>query len=151
MPDETITEDERGTAARAIKFLVAGYFVLLIGIAGALLAVRAEANHRSAGDRDILIARTVATCNERNITREAIRGTIDAAIEEGGVEDLTKVPGFDDLDPATQQYFRNIVDLQVDDTGATSTDRLIAYRDSLIDENCDELGERLRAELEKEA
>lgn len=143
-------DDKMSLLAKAVTGLVIGYAILVAGIVIAIIGVRSESDDRADSDRDILLAFTIKTCVDRNQTKDALRETINAGIEGGGVGDLSKVPGFEDLDAATQIFFRNLATLSEDESGKTSTERLRAYRDSLVDENCDKAADDLRTELEKE-
>jgi hypothetical protein len=138
----------RDWARTAVWGLVIGYFVLAVFVFFAFQAQGEEADDRVESDRRIVVAQTVLSCEDRNHTKKVLRETIDAALAGGGgIGDLTKVPGFDELDPDTQEYFRNLMAGGSD--SQSSGDRLRAYRDSLIDEDCKALGRKLSAELEE--
>lgn len=152
-PDADATDDGNGSTGHAIRLLVLGYFVLVVGVVGALVLVRSETNSRSDADRDILVTFTTETCDDRNNTKDALRETITVAIEGGSTEglDLTSVPGFEDLDAATQIFFQNLALVTTEGEGQDSTEeRLRAYRDSLVDEDCSTVADDLRKKLEAE-
>lgn len=145
---------ERDKAARFILLTIVPAYILLVLVAlVGFKFIEREANDRSESDRSILVQRTIATCEERNVTKDAIRGTINAAIEGGnggGGIDLTNVPGFSELDLPTQAFFRNLAEMSRDDSGQTSADRLRAYRDSLVNEDCQKVGRDLADQLDVE-
>lgn len=47
-------------------------------------------------------------CRERASERKVLTQVVDVATGAGGPVDLTKIGGFSDLTPATQQYLRNL-------------------------------------------
>jgi len=105
---------------------------------------KSEAEARIEGDRAILVQRTVATCEERNLTKEALRGTIDAALAGSGRGDLTQAPSFDRLPPDIQQFVREISVTNGEPSSATS---LRVYRETLLDEDCKAVGVALEKSL----
>lgn len=162
-PTEAPGRPRLSTGARLALLIIGSYALFGIGIFVAVKindadvkaeskeraeAVEREAEERALADRRILVQRTVATCNERNHTKEVLRGTISAAIEGESTAptDFTQVPGFDALDANTKTYLRNLS--SATGGGSSSAERLRAYRDSLIDEDCVQLGEDLTEELE---
>lgn len=70
-------------------------YVLVVGVAfGGLYSLENEAHQR---------------CLDRQTDRQVLRQVVDIATTPGTSRlDLTVVPGFDDLDSATQAFMRNL-------------------------------------------
>lgn len=145
----TPVKDEATSFARVVLLTVVPAYVLiiLVGIVGFYI-ISDEADTRTQGDRNILVARTIATCDERNVTKEALRGTIDAALAGEGIGDLTLLPSYRDLDETTQRFVREIVESTRDAPSSRAT--LLAFKDTLTDEDCEKIGADLRRDLERE-
>lgn len=147
-----MSERERSGSESMARFILltvvpAYVLIIIVGIVGFRI-VQNESETRNEGDRTILVARTVATCEERNTTREALRGTIDAALTGDGLGDLTSLPSYRDLDPDTQRFVREIVEAAR--SGPSSADALRSYRATLTDEDCEQVGRDLRIDLERQ-
>lgn len=90
-------------------------------------------------NRDDIILEAVGqadfhNCIERNELRQSLRQLVVAATEgSGGGIDLTVVPGFSDLDEATQQFFRNLATPRTEEEGQSTRDRLLS---TIVDEAC---------------
>ncbi len=116
------TVDERHTAARTIVvFIVPVYLVMILVI---ILGV--WFNNQRLED----------ACRDRNQTKAAIIGTINAAIETSDQpsQDLTKLPSFGNLPPEVQQFVREISG--PGQSNSAVKDSLSAYKATLIFEDC---------------
>lgn len=136
--------------ARVVLLTVVPAYILiiLIGMIG-FRVIHNEETARNESDRQILVSRVVSSCEERNITREALRGTIDAALSGDGLGDLTLLPSYRDLDPTTQRFVREIAEQTAN--GTSSAAALRAYRDTLAeDEDCVQVGADLSNQLDDE-
>lgn len=126
-------------AVRFIKFMVPAYILMVIAFGVAMVVMKGEIDDRIGADRRQVLAADFTNCEQRNLTKDSLRGVIDAALGSGsGTGDLTKVPGFESLDPSMQQYLRNLstASANSDDQGS-SRDRLLAFRDSLVNQDCE--------------
>lgn len=108
-------------------------------------AARAEATAIAFEEAEV--RQDAEDCANRNQTKDALRGVINAAIGEnrsssggGGSLDPSVIPGFADLDPEDQVFWMNVLRAISgggdDGDNTNSTERLIAYRDSLVNEDC---------------
>lgn len=127
------------TARTIVHLIVPVYVVVVLMILGAVAYSRIqlqnfkdEEAHRLETDRDLLLTFTEENCHDRNVTKEAVRGTIDAALRSEGRRDLTRVPSFKLLPPEMQQFVRDISN----PGNPTAADNLRAYRETLVDEDC---------------
>lgn len=85
-------------------FVVGPYLlVILVGVLGFRALEGQQADLKS---------ESVSRCFDRQADRTVLRKLVELATTPsagGGVGDLTKLDGFDELDPATQRFFENIV------------------------------------------
>ncbi len=121
--------------------------VLACVVLGGWLVIEDQAD-RTEADRQFIVDSAVDSCEDRNFTKQALRDLIRTAIADNsrGMGDLMQVEGFDDLPPSMQTYLRNLSQPS-SDTPSTA-DRLRAYRDGLVDEDCGALAARIHAELD---
>lgn len=154
MTDVTEEEPKRDWARTAVWGLVAGYFVLAMFVAAAFRSQAEEAEDRAESDRRIVVSQTLVSCRDRNATKDAVRGLIDQAIAEGsngGNLDFAEIEGFEDLEAQDRAYWLNVGEvLNSAPSGSSITDRLQAYRDGLIDEDCKALAATLERQLREE-
>lgn len=99
----------RGWAERHRTAL--GYVYVTLLFAGMLLLVQHNSNDQRARERRNNAEAQHQSCLQAQKGRTALRNVILVATtpQSGGVRfDLTKVPGFDALDQASQDFFRNL-------------------------------------------
>lgn len=97
-----------GFAKRHVSGL--GYIYITALFAVALLLIQHNKDDQVKRDRTEALRNDYRDCLSRQSGRQTLRDVIIVSTSQSGAIrlDLTKVPGFSDLDPATQTFFRNL-------------------------------------------
>ena len=91
---------------------------LFVVLVGTLSLWQVQRNGEQDRRRDAEITADIARdgCQQANVTRRILLDVVELSLNS--TLDLTAVPGFDDLDPATQAFFINIRQLQDENRNA---------------------------------
>ena len=138
------SDDIPNWQGQALKWSVVAWSVLALAIVVGFYFDSEDDKAQQASERTVLVKIVESNCDARNLNKAATRDLITTAVGAGEPTDFTLIPSFQFLDPETQQFLR---DVSRDSSDTTTTERLIAFRDALVNEDCSTLATETRRAL----